>query len=146
LAEYHTNQQDLPKAGGYYSQILKAYPSSTPEGWNAKQWGGVLASGHTVLATNAYVDKNFDLAIQHYSDSLSYAPHNDAAYLFLGLSYWKKKELDLAMDAFAKGTVLGKGNSAKAREYLEQLFKPRNNGSLDGLEDFLAAAKAALGV
>jgi tetratricopeptide (TPR) repeat protein len=106
----------------------------------------VLSSGNTIIATNAYVAKDFDTAIKHFKEALSYSPQNDHAYLFLGLSYWKKQELDLAMDAFAKGAVLGKPNSAKSREYLEQLFKPRNNDSLEGLDEFLAAAKAALNI
>jgi tetratricopeptide (TPR) repeat protein len=144
LAENYQRKQDLNQAGTYYSRLLRAYPKTTPEGWDAKAWGHVLATGNGVLATNAYVKEDFENAIKYFNESLSYSPHNDHAYLFMGLSYWKIQELDLAMDAFAKATAIGKGNSAKAREYLEQLYKPRNGGSLDGLEDFLVAAKQAL--
>ncbi len=75
---------------------------------------------------------------------MSYAPNNDLTYLSMGLSYWKLQQLEPAMDAFAKAVVLGKDYAAKAREYLEQIYKPLNGDSLDGLDGVLAEASTAL--
>jgi len=48
------------------------------------------------------------------------------------------------MEAFAKAVVLGKDYAPKAQEYLEQIYKPLNGDSLDGLDGVLAKARTAL--
>lgn len=144
LGDYHAGKGDVDGALGYYDMALKAYPSGAPEGWDAARWNQIRAQAHMLHGSKAYTAKEYDPAVQHFSEALKSAPQNDAAYLYLGLSYWRLQKLDEAMDAFAKGTVLEKQNSAKAKEYLEQIYKTRNNGSLDGLDQVLAKAKAAV--
>jgi tetratricopeptide (TPR) repeat protein len=144
LSDYYRNQRDTAKAATYCDMLLKAYPTGRPQGWEANRWNSVKANAYTVRASNSYVNKNYRAAIQDYAESLKYAPGNDAAYLYIGLSHWRLQELDQAQDSLAKAVVLGKTNSAKARQYLEQVYKPRNNDSLDGLDDVLAKAKAEL--
>ena len=144
LATYHGGQGNIDKAQEYYNMLLKAHPEGTPSGWDAAQWKSVKATAYTVLARAAYGKQDYRAAVQRYSESLRYTPNNDLAYLSIGLSHWKLQELDQAIDAFAKAVVLGKDYAAKAREYLEQLYKPRNNNSLDGLDVILAKARTAL--
>ncbi len=144
LATYHTGQRQMDKAVEYYDMVLKAYPQGTPSGWNAGQWNTIKATAYNTLARVAYDKENYPGAIQNYGESLRYLPQNDLAYLSMGLSYWKLQQLEPAMDAFAKAVVLGKDNSAKAREYLEQIYKPLNSDSLDGLDDMLAKARTEL--
>ena len=146
LAAHYRSQGNRDKALEYYNRILRAYPSIGPEGWTSQGWAELKAAAYAVRGTDAYVKQDYAGAVQNYEESLQYEPHNEAAYLFLGLSQWKRQKLDLALDAFAKGTVLNKPNSAKARQYLEQLYKARNNDSLEGLDALLEAARQALGI
>lgn len=144
LASYHTGQKNVDKAVQYYEMLLKAYPQGTPAGWEAAQWNSVKGTAYTTLARAAYVKQKFAAAIQNYTESLRYSPKSDLTYLSMGLSYWKLQQLQPAMDAFAKAAVLGKDQAAKAQEYLEQLYKPLNGDSLDGLDEMLAKARSAL--
>ncbi len=144
LAAYHSGQRNVDKAVQYYDMLLKAYPQGTPAGWQAAQWDSVKGTAYTTLARAAYEKQNFATAIQNYTESLRYSPKSDLTYLSIGLSYWKLQQLEAAMDAFAKAAVLGKDQAAKAQEYLEQLYKPLNGDSLDGLDGVLAKARAAL--
>jgi len=124
--------------------LLKAYPQGTPSGWQAAQWTSVKGTAYTTLARAAYDKENFAEAIQNYTESLRYSPKSDLAYLSMGLSYWKLQQLEAAMEAFAKAVVLEKDYAAKAQEYLEQIYKPLNSDSLDGLDGVLAKARTAL--
>jgi hypothetical protein len=54
--------------------------------------------------------------------------------------------LDLAQVAFARAVALEGENSAKARQYLEQIYGPLNGNSLDGLDEMIAKVKADMGV
>ncbi len=144
LATYHTGQRNVDKAVQYYEMLLKAYPQGTPSGWQAAQWNILKGTAYTTLARASYDKENFGGAIQNYTESLKYSPKNDLTYLSMGLSYWKLQQLEPAMDAFAKAVVLGKDWAAKAREYLEQIYKPLNGDSLDGLDGILAKASTAL--
>jgi len=144
LATYHTGQRNVPKAVQYYEMLLKAYPQGTPSGWQAAQWSTLKGTAYTTLARAAYDKQNFAGAIQNYNESLRYSPKNDLIYLSMGLSYWKLQQLEPAMEAFAKAVVLGKDYAPKAQEYLEQIYKPLNGDSLDGLDGVLAKARTAL--
>ena len=144
LASYHTGQKNGDKAVQYYEMLLKAYPQGTPSGWQAAQWTSVKGTAYTTLARAAYDKENFAEAIQNYTESLQYSPKSDLTYLSMGLSYWKLQQLEAAMDAFAKAVVLEKDYAAKAQEYLEQIYKPLNSDSLDGLDGVLAKARTAL--
>jgi len=124
--------------------LLKAYPQGTPAGWKAAQWNDLQGTAYTTLARAAYDKENFAGAIQNYTESLRYSPKSDLTYLSMGLSFWKLQQLEAAMDAFAKAVVLEKDYAAKAQEYLEQIYKPLNGDSLDGLDGVLAKARSAL--
>ena len=52
--------------------------------------------------------------------------------------------MDEAMGAFAMASVLDRPGSARARGYLEQIYKARNSDSLDGIDDLLNGAREAL--
>ena len=69
---------------------------------------------------------------------------HDASHFGIGMSHWKLQQLEEAMDAFAKAVVIGQTRAAKAREYLEQIYKPLNNNSVEGLDARLEKARAAL--
>ncbi len=143
LYEYYKGQQQIPKALGYYDQLAKAHPGSPPKGWNAGTWAKTQGEAEFLRAFTSYSGQNFKGAITQFYKSLEYGA-NEQAYTFIGLSHWKLKELDDAMGAFALAAVMNKPGSAKAREYLEQIYSARNGGSLDGLDKVLDQARAAL--
>lgn len=144
LAEYYTAQQDAASALKYYDQLVKAFPTHVPQGWEAARWSQILSTAHSLKARNFYINQDYKAAIDSYYKSLEYSPRNEQAYLYIGLAHWKLKEMPEAMAAFATATVLKGPGSAKARGYLEQIYKARNNDSLEGLDKMLAEAKQAL--
>ena len=146
IAGHYRGQGDVANAVRYYDQIVKAFPSGAPTGWTSQGWTELKVNAHGVLGSDAYSKQDFDGAVRHFEEALQFAPKNDGAYLILGLSQWKLQKLDEAIDAFAKCTVLNKPSSGKARGYLEQLFKARNNDSTEGMDGLLDAARQALGV
>ncbi len=146
LGDQYRQKNDTANARKYYNMALQAYPTTPPDGWKAAQWNAVKEASYQLSATAAWNAQNWPAVIKSYQEVLKLDPQNDGAYLGMGLAYWKQQELDAAQAAFAKAVVLNKTTAAKARQYLEQLYKPRNNNSLDGLDQVLAKAKAELGV
>ena len=144
LAEYYTRQQDLNNAMKYYDQLLRAFPGQVPPKWDAQRWSQIVATAYNLQANDAYLRSDYQSAIQQFYESLKYSPKNEQAYLFIGLAHWKKQEMVEAMGAFAMATVLDRPGSAKARGYLEQIYKSRNGDSLDGIDKLLDGARQAL--
>ena len=155
LGDYYRGQKDTARAAQYYGMLLDAYPTGIPQGWETARWNGLKANAHMVRATNSYLNKNFEAANQDYYQSLKYAPENDAAYLYMGLGFWKLssgledparlEQLNQAVTAFARAVAMAGPNQAKARQYLEQVYKPLNNNTLDGLDKVLEKAEADVG-
>jgi hypothetical protein len=75
---------------------------------------------------------------------LKFQPQNDFVHLYIGLSFWRLQRLEDAQGALAKAVVLGKDYAGQAREYLEQIYGPLNGDTLDGIDEVLNQAKAAL--
>ena len=146
LGDQYRQKNDSANAGKYYAMALQAYPTTPPDGWQAAQWNAVKLASHQLKASSAWAAQDWATVIKSYQDVLKLDPKNDAAYMGMGLAYWKQQNLDAAQDAFAKAVVLNKTTAAKSRQYLEQLYKPRNNNSLDGLDKVLAKAKADLNI
>jgi tetratricopeptide (TPR) repeat protein len=144
LADYSASQKNMDKALEYYNTLQQTFPDAPPAGWTAEQWNPIKVKAFAVRGNLAYSKKDYAGAIQSYSESVKIFPQNDGAYFIIGMSQWRLQELDKAMEAFAKVVALGKPTAAKAREYLEQIFKPRHNNTLNGLEEMIAKAKADL--
>ena len=144
LAEYYASQQDVSNALHYYGRLTRTFSNAGPAGWDTIQWFQIMSSAHNLKATDAYLKEDFKSAIESYYEALKYNPKNEQAYLFIGLSHWKQQEMDEAMGAFAMASVLDQPGSAKARGYLEQIYKARNSDSLDGIDDLLNSAKETL--
>ena len=140
MADYYKGQNDIPKAISYYNQALATFSPGSAEHKTLQVTVGTLEG------TQSFKAQKFDAAVASFNKVVTTDPKNDGAYLYLGLSYWRLQKLEEAQSAFAKATVLGKGTSAKAREYLLQIYKPLNGGSEEGLDKVLATAKASLGI
>ncbi len=144
LAGYYAGKNDTDSALKYYNVVLGAFPNSSPPGWSADQWNGVKATAFSVRGRDAYVKKDYPAAIANYTEVLKFQPQNDFIHLYIGLSFWRLQRLEDAQGALAKAVVLGKEYAGQAREYLEQIYKPLNSDTLDGIEEVLNQARAAL--
>lgn len=144
LAVYYAGQKDADRALEYYDTVLGAFPDSVPTGWSVEQWNGVRATAFSMRGRDAYAKKDYPMAIANYTEVLKYQPQNDFIHLYVGLSFWRLQRLEDAQGALAKAVVLGKDYSGKAREYLEQIYKPLNAGTLDGIDAILDQARVAL--
>ncbi len=144
MADYNTAQKNLDKAMENYNTLLQTFPDAPPAGWTAEQWNPIKVKAYALQANLAYGKKDYAGAIKSLSESIKIFPQNDAAYFIIGMSQWRLQELDKAMEAFAKVVALGKPTATKAREYLEQIFKPRHNNTLNGLDEMIAKAKSEL--
>jgi tetratricopeptide (TPR) repeat protein len=145
LAEYAQSQKDTAKALEYYNKFLETFPEvEPPQGWAPQTWNQNKTTAYMLRARQASEQKDYAGTIKNATEALKFSPNNATAYLMIGLAHWQLQELDKAEEAFAKATVLGGPASARAREYLDQIWKPRHNGTTDGLDAFLAKAKADL--
>jgi len=95
---------------------------------------------------NTYQKKDYPKTIEYYEKAAKFAPNSDEPYYYIALSKWQNKDAEGAVGAFAKVVVLSKNFAKKAQEYLEQLYKPLHNNTLDGLDQVLAKARAELGI
>jgi tetratricopeptide (TPR) repeat protein len=144
LGEYYFTQKNMDKAVEYYNLLLQTYPNNPPAGWTAEQWNPKKVGAYSAKMTAAYQKKDFAGAVQNGAEAVKIYPQNDYVYFLMGRSQWQLQDLEKAMDSFAKAVVIGKSFAAKSREYLEQIYKPRNKGTLDGLDNLLNKAKAEL--
>jgi tetratricopeptide (TPR) repeat protein len=143
LAEYYNGQKDTAKAMQYYDQFLQAFPEDQPpQGWAADVWSRHKGTAYALRANHANTQKDCAGAEQNFNQSLKFLPKNDVAYLVIGLCQWRAQELDKAEISFARAVAINGPGSAKAREYLEQIWKPRHNDTTDGLDEFVAKVKA----
>lgn len=146
LANVHAGKNDLPKAAEYAEKVIGAFGEKVPQGVQEPAWNASRASLYNIIGANAYANKDCDKATAQYDKVIQFDSKNDTAYYFIGMCKWRNQDTEGAIPSFAKAAVLGKANSKKAQEYLEQLYKARNNDSLDGLENVLAKARSELGV
>ncbi len=144
LGEYYYTQKNIDKSVEYYNLMLQTFPNNPPAGWTDDHWKPKKVAAYAAKMTSAYQKKDYAGAVQNGTEAVKIYPQNDYAYFLMGMSQWRLQDLDNAMASFAKTVVLGKATAAKAREYLEQIYKPRNKNTLDGLDNLLNKAKADL--
>jgi len=137
------------KADKYARQCLKAVQGmSKPEGMAAGDWkqfqDHVYATCHYVMGYYAHQQNKYEAAIQNLESSTKYYKRNDAAYYFLGQSYWQTRKTDMAMKNFAKAFLLNGSTSVAAKQHLENLYKGTHGGSLTGLDRVIAKAQEEL--
>ncbi len=146
MANIYLQKQDVEKATDLMSKVMNVYSDSVPQGFKESDWNGTRTFSYGLLGARAYRNKDYPRAMELYSRVAQYAPQADEPYYRIGMSKWQSKDTEGAMPYFAKASVLKKQFAPKATEYLEQLYKARNNDSLEGLEKILDGAKQELGI
>jgi tetratricopeptide (TPR) repeat protein len=147
LAQIYLQKKNTEKALSLFSKVLDVYGDKVPAGVKEADWNSARAVAYGALASDSYVKKDFAKAIDLYDKVTKFAPKSEEAWYFIGMAKWQGKDQKGAIEPFAKATVIGgKTYSAKAKDYLEQLWKAEHNNSLDGLDAVLAKAKSDLGI
>lgn len=146
VATVYAGKNDLDKAASYAEKVTAAFGEKVPQGVQESAWNATRASMYSLLGAGAYAKKDYTRAAELYEKVVRFDSKNDAGYYYIGMCKWRNQDLDGAMAAFAKSSVLNKSVSKRAQEYLEQIYKPRHNNTLDGIDEILGKAKADLGI
>ena len=147
LAQFHIQKNDIKAATELYSKVLSVYGEKVPPNVQEPAWNATRAFAYGVIASGIYATKDYPKAIEAYGKVTQFDPKREDAYYFVGMSKWQTKDQAGAIDAFAKCVVLnGPNYGAKAKTYLEQLYKAEHSGSVDGLDKVLGKAKSELGI
>lgn len=140
-------QQKLDHTTGYAKKLLEVTASMPkPAPMTEEQWKTQKAQleggAHSALGFVALHQKNYEQAATEYKTSVELYPKDPIAFYRLGLAYSFAKKNDEAIKALA--TSVAMQGPAQARSYLEQLYKAKNNGSLEGLEKLISEAGASV--
>jgi len=146
MAQVYLQKQDVPSAIGMLNKVMDVYGDKVPPNVPEEQWNATRAFAYGLIASSVYATKDYAKTQELYEKVAKFDPKRDDAYYFIGMCKWQSKDQAGAIDAFAKAVVLNKTMAPKAKQYMEDLYKAQHSGSLDGLDQVLAKAKAELGV
>jgi tetratricopeptide (TPR) repeat protein len=146
MAQIYIQKQETNKAMGLLSKVMAVYADKVPEGVQESAWNATRAFYYGVNASEAYTSKDYDKALQLYKKVIEFDPKRDDAYYFMGMCKWQSKDQEGAIEEFAKSVVLNKQYAARAKQYLEELYKAQHSDSLDGIDEVIAKAKSDLGI
>jgi tetratricopeptide (TPR) repeat protein len=146
MADAYIKKQQTNKAIELLSKVMSVYADKAPPGYAEASWNATRIFYYGVKAKEAYGKKDFNGAMSSFGKVAQFDPKNDEAYYYIGMCKWQNKDQPGAIESFAKCVVLNKQYAAKARTYLEQLYKAEHSDSLDGLDQELEKAKSSLGI
>ena len=145
LAAIYLKQQNIKAATQLYSKLMDAYGSSVPPGIEEGNWNPTRADAYTLMAQEAYTQKNYAKAEQLYQKVLTFDSRRENAYYYLGMCRWQLKDQRSAIVYFARCMVLNKSLAPKAKGYLEQLFKAEYpSGKEEDLNQIIEQARKDL--
>jgi len=146
MAQAYIQKQDVAAATEMLTKVMDVYGDKMPPNVPEAQWKATRAFAYGVIASGIYAGKDYPKAIELYGKVAANDPTREDAHYYIGMSKWQTKDPEGAIEAFARCVVLNKTMAKKAQGYLEDLYKARHSGNLDGLDQVLAKAKADLGV
>jgi tetratricopeptide (TPR) repeat protein len=147
LAQVQIQKNDIKAATELYSKVMNVYGEKLPPNVQEPAWNATRAFAYGVIASGIYATKDYPKAIEAYGKVTNFDPKREDAYYFIGMSKWQTKDQAGAIDAFAKCVILnGPNYGAKAKGYLDQLYKAEHSGSLDGIDKVMTKAKSELGI
>jgi tetratricopeptide (TPR) repeat protein len=149
VGQIYAQKKDVAKSLQIFSRVMAVYGDKVPPGVQESAWNTTRAGAYTMMASDSYAKKDYTKAIELYEKVARFAPKGEEAcqaWYYIGMARWQMKDQKGAIEPFAKSFVLGKSMSAKAKEYLEELYKAENNDSLDGLDSVISKAKFDLGI
>jgi len=144
LAAQSVREKNFDKAADYAAAILQGFGNDRPAEVQAAQWNTTRAFLIETVGRSAFERRQYAQALEQYSNAVRINPRSNEAYYYIGQSHWKLQKLEDAMSAFAKSAVLNGGYSARARQYLEEIYKTTHAGQLAGLDLYLERARREL--
>ncbi|HYK90007.1 MAG TPA: tetratricopeptide repeat protein [Acidobacteriota bacterium] len=146
MVQVYSQKQNGAKAMELLSKVVDAFPDKTPPGMKEEAWSAVRANYWNQKAAESYKQKDYPAAMDLFAKVIKIAPQNDEAYYYTGMCKWNSKDLDGAIEPFAKAAVLGKNFAKRAQDNLDQLWKARHPDNPAGIEEVKSKAKADLGI
>ncbi len=146
MAQIYLQKQDVKAATELLTKVMEVYGDKVPPNVQEAAWNPTRAFAYGVIASGVYAAKDYTKAMELYEKVAKFDPKRDDAHYFIGMCKWQNKDPEGAIEAFARSVVLNQTYSERAKKYLEDLYKARNNGSLDGLDNVLSKAKSELGI
>ena len=147
MANYYIQKNNKDKALQLLTQLMGTYGDKVPPGMQEANWNQTRAFSFGMMAADSYSKKDYAKAIELYQKVTTFAPKSEEPWYFIGMAKWQSKDQKGAIEPFAKCFVIGgKQYSAKAKDYMEQLWKADHNNTLDGLDAVIAKAKSDLGI
>ncbi len=140
-------QQKIDETTQYAKHLLSLIPTmpkpaQLTDDQFKSQKAQLEGGAYSALGFVALHQKNYDEAITQYKKSVDAFPKDPIAFYRLGLAYSFAKKNDDAIKSLAVAVALN--GPPQARSYLEQLYKAKNGGSLDGLDKVISEASAGL--
>ena len=146
LSRIYFGRKQWIEAAQYAKRSIEALdaaerPAQSPE----REWNEYItkqkAAAYAIIGREAAERKSWEAVISNYGNVLRISEDsalNSEAYYYTGRGQWEQKQMDSAMEAFAKGSIQrGAPHAKHCRQYLETLYKSSHNGSLAGLEEFV---------
>ncbi len=147
IGKIFAGRKEWAKAAQYAKKAVEGLDTAGKPGqMSDSEWKSYLdtekATAYTVLGRSAAENKSWNDAIFNYQKviNLSKDPAAKAeAYYYTGMARWDQRQMESAMDAFAKGSVQKDAPHAEhCRQYLETLYRSTHNDSLAGIDEFVA--------
>ena len=146
LADLYIKKQDVNAAIDLYAKLMNVYGNSVPPKIPEANWNQVRIFAYSLMARDAYSKNNYANAEKLFQTVLSFDSRLDEPYYYLGMCRWKSKDQQSAIVYFARCAVLNKDYAARAKKYLEDLYKATYPNEPDGLQDVINKAKTDLGL
>ncbi|MBN1567480.1 MAG: hypothetical protein JXA73_06515 [Acidobacteria bacterium] len=146
MAQVYIQKQNIAAASDLLTKVMDVYGDKVPPNVQEAQWNATRAFAYGVIASGIYASKDYTKAQELYEKVAKFEPKREDAHYYIGMCKWQNKDPEGAIVSFAKCVVLNGQLAARAKGYMEDLYKARNNNTLDGLDQVLAKAKSELGM
>ncbi len=146
LADIYIKKQNVNAALDVFTKLMNVYGNSVPPNIPEANWNQTRIFAYTLMARDAYSKNSYEKAEKLFQTVLSFNSRLDEPYYYLGMCKWKTKDQPAAIVYFARCTVLNKDYAARAKKYLEDLYKATYPNKPEGLPDVLNQARSDLGL
>lgn len=139
--------QKLDKTTGYAKKLIEVTngmqkpPQITDDQWKIQK-SQLLGGAHSALGFVALHRKDYDEAAKEYKTSVELFNKDPYAFYRLGIVYNYQKKSDEAIQALVNAVALN--GPPQVKTFLEQMYRAKHNGSLDGLDKMITDAAAQL--
>lgn len=145
IASFFATEKKWDRSAEYARKVIeslegKAKPAQLTQG----KINEMLSDAYSFIGRSASESKEWGAVKANYDKSVEYAPQNTSrkaeALFWTGMSLWNQKQIENAMEYFARGCA----DEYKETPYaelclreLQRLYKGTHNGSLAGFEEYL---------